>query len=215
VSTTDDSQRLNKVGLVLHNAAFYDLTVWLMTLGRERHFREALLDRARVSSGEAILDVGCGTGSLAIVAKRRAGALGRVSGVDASAEMLARAEKKARKARESVEFKQAPVQSLPFPDRLFDCATATVMMHHLSRKSRGECATEVLRVLKPSGRFLVIEFGASIGGHGPLRHFHRRGHVELGEIVQLLEGVGFKIDQRGQIGFRNMHFVLATKSIAA
>src|SRR5215469_4510362 len=116
MTTTNENVRMGKVGLVLHNAAFYDLTVWLMTLGRERRFREQLLDLAHIVSGESILDVGCGTGSLAIAAMRRVGASGRVCGVDASSEMLARAEKKAHSAGVCAEFRQAPVQSLPFSD---------------------------------------------------------------------------------------------------
>jgi trans-aconitate methyltransferase len=72
--------------LVLHHPKLYDFTVWLMTLGRERAF-------ARRS------DVGCGTGSLAIAAKRHLGPTGIVKGIDASPEMIARAEKKAARAR--------------------------------------------------------------------------------------------------------------------
>src|SRR5487761_962895 len=76
----------SSTGLVLHAAARYDFTVWLMTLGRERAFREKILDLARLNSGEAVLDIGCGTGALAIVAKRNVGPSGIVNGVDASSE---------------------------------------------------------------------------------------------------------------------------------
>src|SRR5215212_10881478 len=86
-------------GLVLHShARYYDLLAWTLTLGRERAFRDRLLEVARVQSGEAVLDVGCGTGTLAIAAKRRVGAAGSVHGIDASPEMIARAERKAAKA---------------------------------------------------------------------------------------------------------------------
>ena len=68
-------------GLTLHAAFLYDLTVWLMTLGRERNFREKLLRLAGVKSGETVLDVGCGTGSLAITAKRWVGPAGSVTGI--------------------------------------------------------------------------------------------------------------------------------------
>jgi ubiquinone/menaquinone biosynthesis C-methylase UbiE len=214
MTIANDGPPVGKVGLLLHNAMFYDLTVWLMTFGRERRLREEMLVRAKVHEGDAILDVGCGTGSLAIAAKRRVGSTGRVCAIDASAEMLARAESKARKAGETVEFKQAAVQALPFPDGHFDCVFATVMLHHLSRKARAECAAEVLRVLKPGGRFLAVEFGASSDRHGLLQHFHRHGHVPLGEIVLLLERAGFEIDQHGPADFPNLHFVLAVKERA-
>ena len=75
-------------GLVLHKAALYDLTVWLMTLGQERSFREKILRLARLEQGESVLDVGCGTGSLAIAAKRQVGPAGTVCGIDASPEKV-------------------------------------------------------------------------------------------------------------------------------
>src|SRR3712207_4299905 len=84
-------------GLVLHGATarYYDVMAWLMTLGRERKFREKLVDLARLRPGESVLDVGCGTGTLAIAAKRRVGPTGEVYGIDASPEMIVRASKKA------------------------------------------------------------------------------------------------------------------------
>jgi ubiquinone/menaquinone biosynthesis C-methylase UbiE len=85
-------------GSLIHAAARYDLLIWLLTLGRERRFREMLLDHARLQPGESVLDVGCGTGTLAIAAKRRVGPEGSVVGIDASQAMIARAIRKARKA---------------------------------------------------------------------------------------------------------------------
>src|SRR5581483_2103130 len=79
-------------GIVLHSPVLYDLTVWLAFLGKEDSFRQTVLNLARLKSGESVLDVGCGTGTLAVAAKRRVGAAGAVHGVDASVEMLARAE---------------------------------------------------------------------------------------------------------------------------
>src|SRR5262245_28829105 len=93
-------------GLVLHHAALYDLLVWLRTFGRERRFRDTMLSFAQLTPGEAVLDVGCGTGSLAIAAKQQVGPLGFVRGVDASAEMIARANMKARRAGVDLEFTQ-------------------------------------------------------------------------------------------------------------
>jgi SAM-dependent methyltransferase len=97
-----------KVGLVMHAAALYDVVVWLLTLGREPAFREKLLQFARLQPGETVLDVGCGTGSLAIAAKRQVGATGRVYGIDASPEMIARAAKKARKIGVEIALQEQP-----------------------------------------------------------------------------------------------------------
>src|SRR5215831_16169862 len=97
------------------SAALYDGPVWVMTWGRARAFREKLLRFARLQPGETVLDVGCGTGSLAIAAKMQAGPAGKVYGIDASPEMLARARKKARKAGVEVTFEQAPGRRCLFP----------------------------------------------------------------------------------------------------
>lgn len=212
-NTKDGSAPRAAAGLVLHRAAAYDLLVGLMTLGRERAFRERLLDRVRLEPGAAVLDVGCGTGSLAIAAKRRVGPDGAVTGIDASPEMLARAVNKARKAGTAVRFEEAPAQALPFPAARFDAVLSTVMFHHLPRTSREQCAREMKRVLKPGGRAFIVDFAAPAQRrHSPLDHIHRRhGHVSLDDVAATIEKAGLVVAERGPIGYRNLHFVLATK----
>ena len=200
-----------KPGLTLHAAGLYDLTVWLMTRGRERAFREGMLDLVVLKPGDSVLDVGCGTGSLVIEAKRDVGPGGEVFGIDASPEMLARAERKARKAGVEIGFRNAPAQALPFPDARFDTVLSTIMLHHLPSKGREECLREMRRVLKPGGQALVVEFMAAAGGRrNHRRHFHRHGHVDLEDIVALFETTGFEVVRNGATGFRNMHYVLGT-----
>jgi ubiquinone/menaquinone biosynthesis C-methylase UbiE len=199
-------------GSVLHSAAWYDLTVWLMTLGRERVYRERLVDLAHLTSGESVLDVGCGTGTLAIVSKRRVGPTGTVHGIDASLAMIARAREKAKKAGVEVLFKQGVVEALPFPDAHFDVVLSTLMLHHLPRKLREQCAREVRRVLKPGGRVLVVDFRESgRKGKGLLAHLHHRhGHVELDDMIAVLSGAGLNILESGAVGIKDLQFVLAT-----
>jgi ubiquinone/menaquinone biosynthesis C-methylase UbiE len=197
-------------GLVLHKAALYDLMVGLMTLGRERGFRDNLVQLADLKPGEAVLDVGCGTGSLVIAAKRAVGPTGMACGIDASPQMLARAEKKAGKAGFAVVFKQAAAQALPFPDRQFDAALSTVMLHHLPRSGREQCLREIGRVLKSRGRLLVVDFGsAKLPGH-IFPAFHRHGYVRFEDVLELLKSVGFRIERSGAVGFRSLQFALAT-----
>jgi ubiquinone/menaquinone biosynthesis C-methylase UbiE len=197
-------------GLLLHAAGFYDLTVWLFMLGRERAFREEILRLARIEQGATVLDVGCGTGTLAIAAKRRVGASGAVHGVDASPEMLARAAKKARKAGVDATFMQGAAQALPFPDAHFDTVLSTLMLHHLPRKARQQCAVEMRRVLKPEGRALVVDFGAPAHtGRSFLRRFHRHGHVKFQEIIGVLDQAGLCSVESGAVGRRNLQYVLA------
>src|SRR5215467_13710398 len=69
--------------------------------GSEQALRQTTADLAQLQPGEMVLDVGCGTGTLALVAKERVGTTGRVSGIDPSAQLLTRARRKA--ARRSLE----------------------------------------------------------------------------------------------------------------
>lgn len=197
-------------GLLLHAAGLYDLTVWVMTFGREDRFREAILDLVNLEAGESVLDVGCGTGSLAIAAKRDVGPAGAVFGIDASPEMLARADRKARKAGLEVAFQIAPAQALPFPDARFDTLLCTIMLHHLPRPSRRQCVHEMRRVLKPGGRVLVVEFAASAGKENHRSHFHRHGHVDMGVILALFKDAGLDVVESGALGFRDLQFVVGT-----
>ena len=204
-------------GIVLHSPVLYDLTVWLAMLGKERAFREKLLQLARIKDGERILDVGCGTGTLAIAAKRHVGQAGAVYGVDASPEMLARAEKKARKAGVEVVFRNGLAEALPLEDSFFDAALSTVMLHHLPAKTRRQCAIEIRRVLKPGGRVLAVDFeGFSNQKRTFLSHFHRpHGHVRRSDIIALLNEAGFETIESGPVGVRDLQFVLAANPCSA
>ena len=210
-NTAEAKQTLSTSGLVLHRAALYDLTLWLLSLGREGTFRERVLRLARLSPGEQVLDVGCGTGTLAIAAKRLVGPTGAVHGVDASPEMLARASKKARKAGTEIVLKNGLAEAMPFPSAQFDVVLSTVMLHHLPGKLRRQCASEIRRVLKPGGRVLAVDFGTSPRQkRGIVAHFHRHGHISLAEIVTILSEAGMSIVESGAVGISDLQFVLAT-----
>ena len=198
-----------KAGIVLHAAARYDFMVALLTLGRARAFRERILHPVRLAPGETVLDVGCGTGTLTIAAKRQVGATGRVCGVDASPEMIARARTKAQKAGLDVAFGEALAQTLPFPAAQFDAVLTTVMLHHLPRAARGQCIAEMRRVAKPGGRILAVDFGSvQHERKGFLAHFHRHGHIDESDLIALLSGAGLTIIESGAVGMNGLQFAL-------
>lgn len=206
-----DEQAPRTHGLIIHWAAQYDLLAWLLTHGRERELRERFISLAALREGEAALDIGCGTGTLAIAASRHVGAAGSVTGIDASPSMIARAKRKAAKAAVHAAFEVAVAESLPFPDAAFDVVLSTLMLHHLPRKTRQQCSAEVNRVLKPGGRVLAVDFGGSQRG-GFLAHFHRHGHVTIEDIVKLFEEAGVRPIRQGAVGMNDLNFVLAKKS---
>src|SRR3989337_789573 len=91
-------------GRVIHWARWYDLGSKLMSFGRDKAIRAKALELAAIQPGEKVLDVGCGTGTLAIAASEAAGAAGEVHGIDPSPEMIEVAEKKAASAHRDVRF---------------------------------------------------------------------------------------------------------------
>lgn len=200
-------------GLVLRggHARFYDWVMFLKTLTSGRSYVAALLDSAQLRAEDsAILDVGCGTGSLAIAAARRTGPQAKVFGLDASEQMLERATRKARRVDARVTFMQGTVEALPFEDARFDLVFSTLMLHHLPRPARLACAREARRVLRPSGRFVVSDFETPARtAKGLLAHVHRHGGVRQEEVCAMLLDAGFVIEHTGELGVSNLHFTVA------
>jgi ubiquinone/menaquinone biosynthesis C-methylase UbiE len=204
-----ETRATRTTGQVLHSAGAYDWLAWLFLGGRERAFRQRVLELGHVAPHDAVLDVGCGTGTLAILAKERVGAKGAAHGIDASPEMIARARRKARRAGLEVSLQEATVEAMPFPAQTFDVVLSTLMLHHLPRSVREQCAREMRRVARPGGRVVVVDFGPRAGARSILERFHRHGRVELTEIQRVLTDAGLRIDDSGPMGLHDLQFVVA------
>ncbi|MER8779028.1 methyltransferase domain-containing protein [Mesorhizobium sp. M0977] len=195
------------IGIVLHRAAAYDLLARVLTFGREGRFREFMLRPSKLQPGEAMLDVGCGTGTLAIAAKRLVGSDGSVTGVDASAEMIERARAKAERSGLDLTFVNGTAQKLPFKDAQFDIVVGTLMLHHLSKPVRSAFIREAARVLNPAGRLLLIDFGRPVSR---LPRLHKHGHVDMHSVASLLTESGFQVSDIGAVGTKNLNYIRAT-----
>jgi ubiquinone/menaquinone biosynthesis C-methylase UbiE len=163
-------------GAVLDWGWRYDLMVWsldLMLGGKLRAVRRLALDLAELGPGAAVLDVGCGTGTLAVEAYRRVGQTGRVAGIDPAPRQLARARAKAARHGARVDFQVGVVERLPFPDACFDAVLSTWMMHHLPDEVKRQGLSEIVRVLEPGGCLVVVD-SEHPGRHG-FRGMHGRG----------------------------------------
>lgn len=196
-------------GMVVHWAARYDLLIWALTLGRERRLRERLLEPVNLRAGESVLDVGCGTGTLAMIARDRVGPAGSVHGIDPSPEMIVRARHKAAKSVVDVTFDTAVAESLPFSDGRFDVVLCTVMLHHLPRAIRAQSIREMGRVLKPGGRLLAVDFGERGHGGGLIARIHRRAQLRGRELEELVGVGGLRVIDSGAVGMWNLQFAVA------
>ncbi|CBL45935.1 Ubiquinone/menaquinone biosynthesis methyltransferase [gamma proteobacterium HdN1] len=145
-------------------ATQFDRMSDLMSLGMHRLWKRYCTDLTAARPGQRILDLGGGTGDLALRAAKRVGSEGKVVLVDLSREMLQIAQERAsQKANgrfqewvDNIDFIQANAESLPFPDDHFDtCITSFALRVTEHPQAVLESA---FRVLKPGGRLLVLEF---------------------------------------------------------
>jgi demethylmenaquinone methyltransferase/2-methoxy-6-polyprenyl-1,4-benzoquinol methylase len=130
----------------------------LMSAGIHRIWKRFTIELSGVRKGHAVLDIAGGTGDLAARFSELVGDEGRVVLADINAAMLEVGRNKLLdKGRiGNIEFVQADAQDLPFPDDSFDCITIAFGLRNVTDKDRA--LRSMLRVLKPGGRLLVLEF---------------------------------------------------------
>ena len=166
-------------GQVIRWPAFYELILWVITRGKEKAFRGFVADVAGLQSGEAVLDVGCGTGTQALVAKKYVGETGHVSGIEPSLEMVTYARRKATRHHLAVDIQPGVIERLDYPDHSFDVVLCIIVMHHMPDQTKLQGIKEMARVLKPGGRLLVVDSNLQL-----LPSFEQEGfsQIKAGEI---------------------------------
>jgi ubiquinone/menaquinone biosynthesis C-methylase UbiE len=163
-------------------------------LGAERLHRR-LLEQAAIVPGVRILEIGCGTGNLCLLAGRLHPQV-ELSGIDPDPKALERARRKAVRWGVRVEFRQAFAERLPFADASFDIVLSSLMLHHLSRDTKVPALREARRVLKPGAALHLVDFGGP-GHAGGLHAFlarlvhGHRGESRPDDVLGLMHEAGF------------------------
>jgi demethylmenaquinone methyltransferase/2-methoxy-6-polyprenyl-1,4-benzoquinol methylase len=147
----------------------YDLMNRLMTAGLDRHWRALAARESGVGRGADVLDACCGTGDLALELARLVGRNGHVTGLDFSAEMLRRAERKSRREDAAeVRWVRGDATAMPFDAGSFAAATIAFGLRNLPDPEEG--LHELARVVRPGGRVVCLEITRP--EHGALKGFY-------------------------------------------
>jgi ubiquinone/menaquinone biosynthesis C-methylase UbiE len=136
---------------------FYDPFTWL--LGAPRVHRR-LVVLAGIEPGHRVVDIGCGTGNVALRAQRMHPEA-EVVGIDPDPLALARAQRKAERRGLPVRWDRAKAGELPYPDESADRVLSAFMFHHLDDAEKRRTLAEVRRVLRPGGQLHLVD----VAGH--------------------------------------------------
>lgn len=158
--------------------------------------RRELLAQMGDLSDKKVLDVGCGTGSMALLLKQAYPAA-EVVGLDGDPQILESARRKARSRGLEIRFDHGMSFDLPYPNDSFDVVLTTVMLHHLSRADKQTTIQEMYRVLRPGGQLFGADFVEPRSSFGktlrPLtRRFERVADNLDGFLPVAFERAGFR-----------------------
>jgi ubiquinone/menaquinone biosynthesis C-methylase UbiE len=189
-------------GRILNWGWRYDAMVWIVDTvllrGKLRELRQRTIDLAQIHPGDRVLDVGCGTGTLAIEVQQRLGATGGVFGIDAAPEQIARARSKATRRKLPIDFRIGLIECLPFPDQSLDVVLSTIMLHHLPDDLKQRGLREIARVLTPGGRLVIADFKRPEDGAGEPAPFGA-GHAGVQDLPALVENAGLSPVETGEM----------------
>ena len=188
---------------------------------------DRLLSSARLVEGEDVLDLGTGTGAVALSAVRQVGPKGSVTAIDISPEMLAIAKSRANNVA-TVAFREGGVEAIPAEDESQDVVLASlVMMYVIDRET---AAKEIARVLRPRGRAVmvvwagpedadIVKFQQTAGRYAPKPPVDGVGPGALADVspfLRQLSATGLVVDvETADTEFTFPSFDAAWDSLAA
>jgi SAM-dependent methyltransferase len=204
-------------GKTIRWARLYDLGTTLLSFGQLAALHRKIVVLAGIRPGERILDVGCGPGRLAVMAATAAGPAGEACGIDPAPEMVELARRKATQANVRARFEVGAIEALPYANEHFDVVLSSLMLHHLPDALKRRGLVEIHRVLKPAGRVVAVDFGATPRegiGHLLCVLRLRTGWDHAERLREMAREAGFEAVEMGPTGHRALVFVRGRKSIA-
>lgn len=155
--TVEESEKAKKVAEVFHSVASkYDLMNDVMSAGLHRSWKRFAVSVSGVMPGDKVLDIAGGSGDLSRLFAKQVGAEGQVILTDINASMLSVGRDRLIDAGLNAQALQCDAEKLPFPDQHFDCVIVAFGLRNMTHKD--QALAEMQRVLKVSGRLLVLEF---------------------------------------------------------
>jgi SAM-dependent methyltransferase len=141
----------------------YDTVTRLLGVGS---LHRQLIEQAEIEPGHRVLEVGCGTGNLTLLAKRLQPRADFVA-LDPDPRALARARRKAQRRHLTVQLDRGFAQELPYPDESFDRVLSSLMLHHLEPTAKRAMLQQIARVLRPGGALHLLDIDGAMGRHDP------------------------------------------------
>ncbi len=154
----EDEKARRVAGVFASVAARYDLMNDLMSAGLHRVWKRFAVEQSGLRPGQRVLDVAGGTGDLAKLFAKRVGPAGQVILTDINPAMLSLGRDRMLDAGIMTPAVQCDAEHLPFADEYFDCVSVAFGLRNMTHKDRA--LREMLRVLRPGGRLLVLEFSS-------------------------------------------------------
>lgn len=169
--------------------------------------RKQLIAQADIQPFHRILDIGCGTGTLIRMIRRKYPDV-EIFGLDPDPKALARAKRKNSRSKFTIWFDKGFSDELPYPSSSFDRVCSSYMLHHMSEREKEGTFAETYRVLKPGGSFHMLDFEQQEG--------KKKGiFASSGQYVSMMKKAGFtdiqKMDQKDTV-FGRIAYYKATIS---
>ncbi|MEI8329419.1 MAG: bifunctional demethylmenaquinone methyltransferase/2-methoxy-6-polyprenyl-1,4-benzoquinol methylase UbiE [Chlamydiia bacterium] len=166
-----------------HICQTYDQVNRAMTGGLDQRWRKQVARLLPKKNGLSLLDCATGTADQILSIMKHTSCVQEAVGIDLADQMLAIGKKKiqATSYAQKIQLIHASALDIPFPDDTFDCVTMSFGIRNVTCPTK--CLQEIYRVLKPSGRVLILE--SSIPSHPMIKQMHK---IYLRQILPRLGG---------------------------